>query len=260
MDMRNALPNWNKVLVTACGCLLLLTNCKSTATHDVQPLPVERNAPSKVEKTETQLATEASVAELNGLPASAAGAANPGADQPQPPQPPVSNPLSPDNPRSIIYLGSDGSLAGTGDPGSMVSEAFKFGAGATASALTAPNLPKDKFGLIDWIAMVDQEIIKPIDSLKADNIELPPFDVDVLIKAKGDFVNDVLFRHKTHSYWLSCEICHAGIFIMAKGKNNMSMQGISQGKWCGRCHGKVSFPLTDCTRCHSQPKQTVATP
>ena len=32
------------------------------------------------------------------------------------------------------------------------------------------------------------------------------------------------------------------------------MVEIGQGQWCGKCHGRVSFPLTDCVRCHSQPK------
>ncbi len=157
--------------------------------------------------------------------------------------------------RSAIYLGSDGRMAGTGDPSATVSEAYRLGQSPHPQALSAPGLPKDKFGLVDWVAMVDQQTITPVGSLQPGAPEIPPFDMSVVIKAKGDFVNDVLFQHKTHTYWLSCEICHNGIFIMAKGQNKMSMQEISQGQWCGRCHGKVSFPLTDCVRCHSQPKQ-----
>lgn len=156
--------------------------------------------------------------------------------------------------RSAIYLGADGRMAGTGDPNAAVSAAYRLGQSPHPQALSAPGMPKDKFGLIDWVAMVDQQAIEPIGSLQPGAPEIPPFDMNVVIKAKGDFVNDVLFQHKTHTYWLSCEICHNGIFIMAKGQNKMSMQEISQGKWCGKCHGKVSFPLTDCVRCHSQPK------
>jgi c(7)-type cytochrome triheme protein len=36
----------------------------------------------------------------------------------------------------------------------------------------------------------------------------------------------------------------------------MTMVGIAEGKWCGRCHGKVAFPLTDCQRCHVKPKKS----
>ncbi|HHS83474.1 MAG TPA: cytochrome C, partial [Gammaproteobacteria bacterium] len=60
--------------------------------------------------------------------------------------------------------------------------------------------------------------------------------------------------HNAHTYWLGCENCHPAIFVMGKGKNKMSMVEISEGKWCGRCHGKVAFPLTDCSRCHTQKK------
>jgi len=31
-----------------------------------------------------------------------------------------------------------------------------------------------------------------------------------------------------------------------------------QGQWCGRCHNKIAFPLTDCNRCHSSPKKAAA--
>jgi ribosomal protein L40E len=34
----------------------------------------------------------------------------------------------------------------------------------------------------------------------------------------------------------------------------MSMFAILQGEFCGRCHGAVSFPLTECRRCHSVPQ------
>ncbi len=171
--------------------------------------------------------------------------------------PPVDKPkktINPNDPRSVIYLGSDGKLAGVGDPNSAVSDAYRLGQGATAPALTAPNMPKDKFGLIDWLAMVDKGLIKPSGTLTPGEEEMPALDMDVLIQTKSNFVDDVLFRHSSHTYWLSCEACHTNIFVMAKGENNITMQGISQGKWCGQCHGRVSFPLADCKRCHSQAK------
>ena len=80
--------------------------------------------------------------------------------------------------------------------------------------------------------------------------------MDVLIEAKGDFVDDVVYPHWIHTYWLKCDVCHPKIFIPAKGQNNMTMVGIAEGKWCGRCHGKIAFPLTDCSRCHVKPKKS----
>lgn len=160
----------------------------------------------------------------------------------------------PSSPTSKIYLGSDGKLAGTGSPDRPASEVYRLGKGVHPQALSLPGLPKDKFGLIDWNLMIKKKVITPAGSLYGDKKEKPLLDLNILIHTKGDFVHNVIFRHKPHNYWLDCKNCHPKIFIMGKGKNKMSMQGIVKGKWCGRCHGKVSFPLTDCKRCHSKSK------
>ncbi len=154
--------------------------------------------------------------------------------------------------KNSIYLGSDGKIAGKGDPNSPSSEAYQIGMSDRPAALA--GLPKDKFGLTDWVAVVDQGEIQPLDSLDQNAPVIPPLDLDIIIKAKGDFVKDVLYPHKAHAYWLDCSSCHPAIFIMAKGQNKMSMLEISKGEWCGRCHGKVAFPLADCSRCHTQEK------
>lgn len=157
-------------------------------------------------------------------------------------KPVVASKLGPGDPRSGIYLSITGDMAGMGDPSQSVSEAYRIGQGEHPEALAGAGLPKDKFGLIDWMAIVNDGTIVPRSSLKVGAPDIPSFDMNVLIESKGDFVNDVLFPHKAHTYWLKCENCHTGIFIMAKGKNNMTMQGIARGEWCGRCHGKVAFP------------------
>ena len=167
---------------------------------------------------------------------------------------PVVTAAKPLSAKSSIYLGSDGKMAGIGDPSKPVSEAYKIGMSARPAALAGAGLPKDKFGLIDWVAVVKKGEIKPIGSLDPSKPDIPPFDMDIVIEAKGDFVNNVLFPHSDHTYWLGCENCHPAIFVMGKGKNKMSMVEISEGKWCGRCHGKVAFPLTDCSRCHTEQK------
>ena len=156
--------------------------------------------------------------------------------------------------KSSIYLGSDGKPAGMGNPENPVSEAYKIGMSKRPAALAGAGLPKDKFGLVDWVAVVKEGEINPVGSLDPKKPDVPPFDMDVVIVAKGDFVNNVMFPHDIHTYWLGCENCHPAIFVMGKGKNKMSMAEIAEGKWCGRCHGKVAFPLTDCARCHTQKK------
>lgn len=163
--------------------------------------------------------------------------------------------IDPSDPSSIIYLDTSGKPAGVGDPTKPASTAYKAGQGWHPQALSATGLPKDKYGLVDWAKLVRENIIKPRPSLDPEEEEMPPLKMDILIPAKGDYVNDVVYPHEMHTYWLKCEVCHPQIFVPAKGTNDMTMVGIVQGQWCGRCHGKIAFPLTDCNRCHSSPKK-----
>lgn len=162
----------------------------------------------------------------------------------------------PKDPNSIIYLDTSGKSAGTGGSKSKpVSKALRAGSGWHPKALQAEILPKDKFGLVDWAEAVRKEVISPKGTIDPDEEEFPSMDLDVIIKTKSKFVKDVLYPHEMHTYWLTCDVCHPGIFNPEAGSNDMSMVEISQGKWCGRCHGKIAFPLSDCTRCHTVAKE-----
>ena len=162
--------------------------------------------------------------------------------------------VDPDDPNSVLYLDTSGKKAGIGDPNVPASESVRMGMGFHPKALSASGLPLDRYGLVDWAKLVRDGKIKPRHSLDPNADEMPPLPLDVLIVSKSDFVDDVIYPHEIHTWWLSCEVCHPKIFVPAKGQNNMTMSGIAEGKWCGRCHGKVAFPLTDCTRCHVSPK------
>lgn len=168
--------------------------------------------------------------------------------------------LDPNDPANVIYLDTSGKPAGMGgDASKPASAAYKAGQGWHPTAISGAGLPKDKYGLVDWAKLVRENLIKPKPSLDPDEEEMPPLQMDILIEAKGDFVNDVIYPHEMHTYWLKCEVCHPQIFNPAKGSNNMTMMGIVQGQWCGRCHGKVAFPLADCNKCHSSPKKAAKT-
>jgi c(7)-type cytochrome triheme protein len=65
---------------------------------------------------------------------------------------------------------------------------------------------------------------------------------------------NVVFPHFPHTYWLDCGNCHPDIFVMKKGANPISMVKIVNGEFCGRCHGRVAFPISNCSRCHVKPK------
>lgn len=171
--------------------------------------------------------------------------------------------LNPDDPKSALYLDTKGNLAGTGDPkkSGSPSASYKLGGAWHPAALASNVLPKDKYGLIDWAKAVKENALTPRHSLDPDAEDIPPFDFNILIETKSNFVKDVVFPHYIHTWWLKCEICHPKIFIPVRGANNITMVGmIVDNKFCGRCHGKIAFPFTDCNRCHTSPKkpQTVS--
>jgi c(7)-type cytochrome triheme protein len=118
-------------------------------------------------------------------------------------------------------------------------------------------LPKDPNGEVQWTTAVVEGLIDPKASLDPDYIEEPPLNLNIFIEAKSPLFANVLFPHSIHTYWLNCSTCHPNIFLPEAGANPITMDEIFQGKWCGRCHGKVAFtfwPRANCTRCHIIPK------
>ena len=61
----------------------------------------------------------------------------------------------------------------------------------------------------------------------------------------------VRFPHRQHTLWLDCANCHDHLFKREVGASGIQMRRILQGEQCGLCHGAVSFPLTECNRCHN---------
>ena len=114
-------------------------------------------------------------------------------------------------------------------------------------------LPKDPFGKVNWTAAVVEGFINPRPSLDPDVVDDPPLELNIFIEAKTPLMNNVVFPHSIHTYWLSCNNCHPKIFLPEAGANPITMDEIFKGQWCGRCHGKVAFtfwPRENCPRCH----------
>ena len=114
-------------------------------------------------------------------------------------------------------------------------------------------LPKTELGYIDWVAAIKQGIINPKESLDPNYRPMPPIDFNVIFEFEAA-KNNVLFPHLPHTLWLDCRNCHPAIFRMQAGTNPITMEKILRGEFCGRCHGVVAFPISDCDRCHSRPK------
>jgi len=121
----------------------------------------------------------------------------------------------------------------------------------------ARKMPKAALGnKINWEEAEAKGFIKPIDFLEGVSIKRDPLKAreDFSVEAKATWVGDVIFSHKKHAVWNGCEVCHPEIFpSVEKGALKYTMFEIADGQYCGVCHDKVAFPLSECDRCHSKP-------
>ena len=135
--------------------------------------------------------------------------------------------------------------------------------GPGATMLQTPKsafdaLPKSSSGnYVDWVKALDEKKIMPRYDKKDPDAQPIVMDLNIVREVKGSMPN-VVYPHKQHTEWLDCSNCHPAIFVPQKGANNISMAAILLGEKCGVCHGKVAFPVSECRRCHSQPKKKSA--
>jgi len=229
-----------------------------------QETPAVETLPAAAESTPPPASEPAPAAEAKAAPSALAPEAAP-APQAEP-APAAGAAGIPDqykdiDPSLLIYLSSRGVLAGTGDPSGVAGDAEKIGQLSHPAAMELAKLPKDKYGLVDWAVAIKSGMLKPLDSLEPGAAPAPPFNLDIVVHTKSNFMPDVVFPHYTHTLWLTCTNCHVQIFQMKAGGNpDMTMPKIAAGEYCGRCHNRVAFPLTDCTRCHVKPKEAAASP
>jgi c(7)-type cytochrome triheme protein len=115
------------------------------------------------------------------------------------------------------------------------------------------RLPTDTSGnQVRWVEALDKGFINPRTNLFPET-KINFRDTDVLLNLRGGTAI-VRFPHRQHTLWLDCSNCHEHLFKSKEGANKLSMMQILQGEQCGVCHGAVAFPLTECTRCHSVPR------
>lgn len=102
---------------------------------------------------------------------------------------------------------------------------------------------------VRWVEAYDKGQIKPRQSLDP-NRPIRKRNSDVILNAKGG-MPAVRFPHRQHTDLIDCATCHDKVFKEVAGATEISMLLILEGEQCGICHGAVSFPLTECARCHS---------
>ena len=65
-------------------------------------------------------------------------------------------------------------------------------------------------------------------------------------------VKPVMFPHWFHRIRFKCKVCHEDIFILRRGDNDINMNKIINGEYCGKCHnGQIAWEPLYCDRCHS---------
>jgi c(7)-type cytochrome triheme protein len=66
----------------------------------------------------------------------------------------------------------------------------------------------------------------------------------------------VVFPHWFHRIRFRCKVCHSELgFKMRAGANNIQMDDIINGKFCGMCHnGQIAWTPERCDLCHSAKK------
>lgn len=115
------------------------------------------------------------------------------------------------------------------------------------------GLPPDTTGnRVRWVRALDEGFINPRPTLSGEG-ELPSRTTDVIMPQTAGLPM-VRFPHRVHTAWLHCSNCHDGLFEQVAGATDVTMAMILRGEKCGVCHGAVSFPLTECSRCHSVPR------
>lgn len=105
---------------------------------------------------------------------------------------------------------------------------------------------------VDWVQALRSGIIKPRTNIYPET-KIKVIDLDIIMKDTAGMPM-VRFPHRPHTEWLDCKNCHERIFVSKSGANQVTMRAILEGEYCGQCHGAVSFPLTQCKRCHSVPR------
>jgi c(7)-type cytochrome triheme protein len=124
-----------------------------------------------------------------------------------------------------------------------------------AFAAFTRRLPAAEFGNgIDWAKAAQEGYIDPLHTLQPGNqppMPLPekllkPLELGTKAPRSG-----ILFSHQDHMGWLDCSNCHPEIFdIQKEGTQYFSMEANIYGQFCGVCHMRTAFPMSDCHRCH----------
>lgn len=86
-----------------------------------------------------------------------------------------------------------------------------------------------------------------------DGIHAEYADVILNRYADREDVRPVIFSHWFHRIRYQCRVCHSELgFEMRVGANDITMDKITAGSYCGACHnGQIAWSADNCDLCHS---------
>lgn len=78
-------------------------------------------------------------------------------------------------------------------------------------------------------------------------------DVILNHRAEKNDMRPVIFPHWFHRIRFRCKVCHNELgFEMRAGANDITMDEITEGQFCGMCHnGDIAWSVENCDLCHS---------
>ena len=78
-------------------------------------------------------------------------------------------------------------------------------------------------------------------------------DVVLNNHSEEENMRPVIFPHWFHRIRFRCKVCHSELrFEMKVGSNDITMNKIVNGKYCGMCHnGQIAWTTDQCDLCHS---------
>ncbi|MDH5572178.1 MAG: hypothetical protein OEY89_10455 [Gammaproteobacteria bacterium] len=78
-------------------------------------------------------------------------------------------------------------------------------------------------------------------------------DIVLNKRSEKEGIAPVVFSHWFHRIRFRCKVCHSELgFEMRLGSDDVTMQDILEGKFCGLCHNDdISWGVENCDMCHS---------
>jgi c(7)-type cytochrome triheme protein len=116
------------------------------------------------------------------------------------------------------------------------------------------NLPRDSKGVVDWMRALDEKLITPKPGIDPAAEPASTMDSEVTFVPDGNPGKTAVFRHATHTQWLSCKNCHPALFKKRSENLQFTHDDMDAGKYCGACHKKAVFVPSGCKGCHAGKK------